>query len=74
MYIYIYICLFENTQIKQYKQPILHKVQIQASVSVQRALFELWTPASDGAFPGEFDSRAEMSVRIRKGGFMVEVS
>ena len=35
------------------------------------ALFELWTTANDGKFPGELDRRAEMSVRVRKGGFMV---
>ena len=29
-------------------------------------------PASDGTFPGYFDSRAEMSVRVGKGGFMVK--
>ena len=34
------------------------------------ALFELQTPAKDGTFPGEFDSWAEMSVRVQKGGFM----
>ena len=37
------------------------------------ALFELWTPANDGRIPGGFDSRAELSVRVRKGGFMVDL-
>ena len=36
------------------------------------APFELWTPASEANFPGDFDSRAGMSVRVWKGGFMVD--
>ena len=32
----------------------------------QVALFELQTPANDGNVPGDFDSRAEMSVRVWK--------
>ena len=31
-------------------------------------LFELQTPANDGNFPGDFGSRAEMSLRVQKGG------
>ena len=47
-------------------------VSNQACVVFKIALFELYTPANDGIFPGHFDSQAEMSVRVRKGGIMVE--
>ena len=33
--------------------------------------FEIETPANDRIPPGDFDRRGEMSVRVRKGGFMV---
>ena len=36
------------------------------------AIVEPCTPANDGNFPGDFGSRAEVSVRVRKGGFMVD--
>ena len=35
-------------------------------------LFELETPANDRAFLGDVDRQAEMSVRVWKGGLMVE--
>ena len=36
------------------------------------ALFEHQTPANDGKNPRDFDCQAEMSVRVRKGGFTVK--
>ena len=39
---------------------------------LKSALFEHWSPANDVKLPGDFDSQAEMSVRVRKGSFMVE--
>ena len=36
------------------------------------APFELLTPESDGKYPGDSDSQAEMSVRAWKGGFASE--
>ena len=36
------------------------------------ALLELNTTANDGTSRGDFDRWAEMSVRVRKGGFIVE--
>ena len=35
-------------------------------------LFELMAPANDDNLPGDSDSRAQMSARVRKGGFMFE--
>ena len=35
-------------------------------------LTDLQSPANDDKFPGGFDRWAEMSVRVWKGGFMVE--
>ena len=42
-------------------------------------VFGTWGPKcvfpkspDDGTFPGDFDSWAEMSVRVQKDGFMVE--
>ena len=35
-------------------------------------LLKLYTPAIDGYFPGYLDRRAEMSVRVQKGRFIVE--
>ena len=51
---------------------IIPRVRIQACLVFSVALVELENPADDGTFLGEFDSRAETSVRVRKGGFMVE--
>ena len=45
-----------------------HRLTIQAFLLV--ALFELQTPANDGTNPGDFDGRAEMSMRVQKGGLM----
>ena len=39
---------------------------------VERCSFGDLDHANDGFFPGYFDSRAEMSVRVWKGGFLAE--
>ena len=39
---------------------------------LQLALFTLQTPTNDGNIPADFDSLGEMSVRIRRGGFMIK--
>ena len=36
------------------------------------ALFELSTPTKDRTNPGDFDRRATIFARVRKGGLMVE--
>ena len=50
----------------------IHRLRTQAFFVFPVALFELQTPANDGNISEDFDSRAELSVRVRKGGFMGE--
>ena len=50
---------------------ILHRLQIQAFVFEGCCLLVL-EPANDGKLPRDFDRTAEKSVRVWKGGFMVD--
>ena len=50
---------------------VIHKLRNQACFAFNVLLFELQTPANDGTFLGGFNRRAEMSVRVKKGDFMV---
>ena len=50
----------------------IHMLRIQAFFVFRVALFELLTSANDAKSLGDLDSRAEMSVRVQKGGFMAE--
>ena len=69
-------CFFtrpENISLnRQTKLNNIHRLRIQACFVFQVAIFELYTPSNDGTIPEEFGSRAEMSVRVRKGGFIVD--
>ena len=59
-------------KIHLYIRIYIHRLCIQACLDLLVALLELWSPANDGTNPGKFDSRADMSVRVQKGGFMVD--
>ena len=49
-----------------------HRRRIQACFFLQRCFFLALEPANGGEIPGDFDSKAEMSVRVQKCGFMVK--
>ena len=80
MYVTIYLfilvyCMYImysslRVEITKKKMLVLYRLRIQVVFSIAR--FELQTPTNDGKNRGDFDSRADMSVRVWKGGFMVE--
>ena len=61
------MCLFENRN--RHKQ----RLRIKASIIFKLFYFELWTPANVEKNPEDFDRLAEMSVRVQKSCFMLEI-
>ena len=66
-----YICVLQKKKGTKTKHDIAQAANT-TIVLLKFAHFELQIPANDRDMPGDFDSGAEMSVRVRKGGFMVE--
>ena len=60
MYVHVRACVCVLTFMHVYVR-VCTCVQVRACV-----------PRNNGKLPGDFDSWAEMSVRVWKGGFMVE--
>ena len=79
IYICVYIYIYTYIHIYIYALPKIiskHKCHCIGCDSKRCFLGLLFLsfriPADHGTIPGDFDRRAEMSVRVRKGGFMVE--
>ena len=57
-----------------FQQPTISKIVVcgPKHVCFFGCSLELYTPANDESIPGDFDSHAEMSVRVWKGGSLAE--